>query len=259
MKKITLFLFATIAFVSCKPKKTVAEQAISNETIVDNKAKEIIKKHYENVLNFETASIRTSADYQDKKQSLSIGADIRIKKDEIIWINAKVLGIPMAKAIITPTRVSYYEKLNNTYFDGDYSVLTKMLGTDLDFEKVQNLLLGKPIDNLTKEEFIAEVVDNLFQLKSKANSVTEKLFSFESANYLLKKQFINQAAQNRNVSVSYPSFTNQNNMFLPTGVNIVANQKDQVKIDIEYKKITFNEALTYPYSVPDGYTPINID
>lgn len=259
MKKTVLFLFAIIAIVSCKPKKTVAEQSISNETIVDNKAKEIIKKHYENELNFETASIRTSADYQDKKQSLAIGADIRIKKDEIIWINAKVLGIPMAKAIITPTRVSYYEKLNNTYFDGDYSVLTKMLGTDLDFQKVQNLLLGKPIDNLTKEEFIAEVVDNLFQLKSKANSTTEKLFSFESANYLLKKQYINQATQNRNVSVSYPSFTNQSNMFLPTGVNIVANQKDQVKIDIEYKKITFNETLTYPYSIPDGYTPINID
>ncbi|CAM4321176.1 DUF4292 domain-containing protein [Flavobacterium terrigena] len=259
MKKYITYTLILFVIVSCKTKKTVAEQTVSQEAVVDNKAKEVIQKHYLNGLNFNTASIRSSADYSDKKQSLSIGADIRIKKDEIIWINLKFLGIPMAKALITPTRVSYYEKTNNTYFDGDYSILTKMLGTDLDFQKVQNLLLGRPIDNLTKEDFIAEVADNLFQLKSKRKTDVEKLFSFETANYLLKKQFINQISKNRNVMVNYPSFFNQENMFLPTGVSILANQQDQVKIDIEYKKITFNESLSYPYSIPDGYSQIKID
>lgn len=259
MKKYIIYSLILFVIASCKTKKAVAEQAVSQEAVVDNKAKEIIQKHYENVLNFQTASIRSSADYADKKQSISINADIRIKKDEIIWINLKFFGIPMAKAFITPSRVSYYEKVNNTYFDGNYSILTKMLGTDLDFQKVQNLLLGRPIDNLTKEDFIAEIADNLFQLKSKNKTDIQKAFSFETANYLLKKQFINQTSKNRNVLVNYPSFTNQDNMFLPTGVSIVANQQDQVKIDVEYKKITFNEALSYPYSIPDGYSQIKID
>ncbi|MBC5835629.1 DUF4292 domain-containing protein [Flavobacterium sp. F372] len=259
MKKLVIYLFTAVSIMACKAKKTVAEQTVSQEAVVDTKAKEIIQKHYENALNFQTASIRSSAEYQDKKQSISINADIRIKKDEIIWINLKFFGIPMAKAFITPTRVSYYEKINNSYFDGDYSILSKMLGTDLDFQKVQNLLLGRPIDNLTKEDFIAEVADNLFQLKSKNKTDIEKLFSFETANYLLKKQFINQISKNRNVMVNYPSFFNQDNMFLPIGVSILANQQDQVKIDVEYKKITFNEELSYPYSIPDGYSQIKID
>lgn len=259
MRKIILGLFVVTLVTACKTKQKVVEQTVAKEEVTDNRAKDVIKKHYENVLNFETASIRSSADYQDKKQSISINADIRIKKDEIIWINLKFFGIPMAKALITPTRVSYYEKTNNTYFDGDYSILTKMLGTDLDFQKVQNLLLGRPIDNLTKEEFIAEIADNLFQLKSKKKADVEKAFSFETANYLLKKQFINQVSKNRNVLVNYPSFFNQDNMFLPTGVSILANQQDQVKIDIEYKKITFNETLSYPYSIPDGYSMVKID
>ena len=46
-------------------------------------AKEIIEKHYENKVDFQTVSIRSTADYEDQKQSISIGADIRIKKDEI--------------------------------------------------------------------------------------------------------------------------------------------------------------------------------
>lgn len=259
MKKYITYALIVLFITSCKTKKTVTEQTVSQEVVVDKKAKEIIQKHYENTLSFQTASIRSSAEYQDKKQSISINADIRIKKDEIIWINLKFFGIPMAKAFITPTRVSYYEKVNNSYFDGDYSILTKMLGTDLDFQKVQNLLLGRPIDNLTKEDFIAEIADNLFQLKSKNKTDIEKAFSFETANYLLKKQFINQTSKNRNVMVNYPSFTNQDNMFLPTGVSILANQQHQVKIEVEYKKITFNEALSYPYSIPDGYSQIKID
>lgn len=259
MKKISIVLFVSLVVLSCKTKKNIVTQTSNNEVVVvDNKAKEVIQKHYANTLNFQTANIRAAVDYQDKKQTLAINADIRIKKDEVIWINAKVLGIPMAKAIITPTRVSYYEKLNNTFFDGDYAVLTKMLGTDLDFQKVQNLLLGKPIDNLTKEEFIVEMVANLVQLKAK-NSETEKIFSFETTNYLLQKQYINQPTKNRNVTINYPSFFNQDNMLLPTSVTIIANQNDQVKIDVAYKKITFNEELSFPYAIPDGYTPVNID
>lgn len=259
MNKLFTFLILVVVLASCKTKKTVVEQTVAKEAVVDNKAKAIIEKHYQNTLNFQTVSIRSAADYEDQKQSISISADIRIKKDEIIWINLKFFGIPMAKALITPTRVSYYEKANGTFFDGDYSILTKMLGTDLDFQKVQNLLLGRPIDDLTKEVFIAEIANNLVQLKSKKQADIEKLFRFEMANYLLKEQFINQISKNRNVLVTYPSFTKQDNIFLPTGVSIIANQQNQVKINVEYKKITFNESLSYPYSIPDGYSQIKID
>ena len=54
----------------------MAEQAAKEE----NKSVEVIQKHYDNKLNFETASIRTNASYEDAKQSLSINADLRIKK-----------------------------------------------------------------------------------------------------------------------------------------------------------------------------------
>jgi hypothetical protein len=39
----------------------------------------------------------------------------------------------MAKASITPTSVSYYEKIKGTYFEGDFSALSQWLGTDLDY------------------------------------------------------------------------------------------------------------------------------
>jgi hypothetical protein len=34
------------------------------------------------------------------------------------------------------------------YFEGDFSALSQWLGTDLDYNKIQNLLVGEALDDL---------------------------------------------------------------------------------------------------------------
>ena len=254
MKSI-ISAFLIVFLIGCKPKQTVATAAANENTEVSK----VINGHYKNQHDFKTLNIRANAKYEDEKQSHSMNADIRIKKDEIIWINIKFLGIPMAKAMITPTKVSYYEKINNTYFEGDFSMLSNWLGTDLDFQKVQNLFLGKAIDDLTKDKWVSEVVEKMFKLSLPNSSDIAKEFYFEGANYLLKKETITQASQNRNLEIRYPSFKEEKGMFLPNEINIKAEQKDKVTIDIEYKNTTFNENLSYPFSIPSGYTAVEIN
>ena len=254
MKSI-LSAFLIVFLIGCKSKQSVTTAAANENTEVSK----VINGHYKNVHDFTTLNIRANAKYEDEKQSHSMNADIRIKKDEIIWINIKFLGIPMAKAMITPTKVSYYEKINNTYFEGDFSMLSNWLGTDLDFNKVQNLFLGKAIDDLTKDKWISEVVEKMFKLSLPNDSDVAKEFYFEGANYLLKKETINQASKNRNLEIRYPSYKEDKGMFLPNEINIKAEQKDKLTIDIEYKNTTFNENLSYPYSVPSGYTAVEIN
>ena len=254
MKSI-LSAFLIVFLIGCKSKQSVATASANENTEVSK----VIKGHYKNEHDFTTLNIRANAKYEDEKQSHSMNADIRIKKDDIIWINIKFLGIPMAKAMITPTKVSYYEKINNTYFEGDFSMLSNWLGTDLDFNKVQNLFLGKAIDDLTKDKWVSEVVEKMFKLSLPNSSDIAKEFYFEGANYLLKKETISQSSQNRNLEIRYPSYKEQKGMFLPNEINIKAEQKDKITIDIEYKNTTFNENLSYPYSVPSGYTAVEIN
>ena len=254
MKSI-LSAFLIVFLIGCKSKQSVTTAAANENTEVSK----VINGHYKNEHDFTTLNIRANAKYEDEKQSHSMNADIRIKKDEIIWINIKFLGIPMAKAMITPTKVSYYEKINNTYFEGDFSMLSNWLGTDLDFSKVQNLFLGKAIDDLTKDKWVSEVVEKMFKLSLPNSSDIAKEFYFEGANYLLKKETITQASQNRSLEIRYPSFKEEKGMFLPNEINIKAEQKDKVTIDIEYKNTTFNENLSYPFSIPSGYTAVEIN
>ena len=166
----------------------------------------------------------------------------------------------MAKALITPKEVKYYEKSGNKYFEGDYTTLSKWLGTDLDFQKVQNMLIGQAFDDLNKGKYDSSIEDGLYKLNDKSNKSTEKSFFFEASQFLIKKQEISQKAKNRMLKVSYPNHKDYPEVILPTQLIIEAVQDNKAtKIDIEYKSATFNEDLSFPYSVPDGYDRIFID
>ena len=258
MKKSIAILAAVLSLASCKTaqKAVVAEGNAGEEKAV----KEIVDGHYKNDKNFKTLAIKASVDYKDKKTKQSVSAEIRIKKDETILVSVRFLGITMAKAIITPTRVSYYEKINSTYFDGNYASLSKWLGTDLDFAKVQNMLLGDALYDLSKGKYAASLENGQHKLQSMDRSAISKLFLFEGTNYFLKKEVISQAGQEpRTLDIQYPAYKEYPKAILPAQIKIEAEQNDIVNIGIEYNTVTFDENLTFPYEVPDGYKQIFIE
>jgi hypothetical protein len=48
-------------------------------------------------------------------------------------------------------------------------------------------------------------------------------------------------------------------MFLPNEISINAQQEKEVKIDLIYKNITFDEKLSYSFSIPDGFEEVTIN
>ncbi len=256
MKKYIGFLLVFL-LLSCKAKKAfVAENSSNNELTSEN----IIEKHYNDKMNFSTLYIKSNASYKDGKQSQNVTAEIKVKKDEKILISIRFLGITMAKALITPNEVKYYEKINGSYFEGNYAALSRWLGTDLDFQKVQNMLIGEAIDDLKGAKFETTIEDNLYKLSSNTDANTSKTFYFENNNYRIKKQAITQAAQGRMLQVSYPERKEASEAFLPLRIAIEAIQNSETtNININYNTISFNEDLSFPYSVPESYERIFIN
>mgnify|MGYP003513908482 CR=1 FL=1 len=256
MKKYLILTLGIVMF-SCNSKKAVIAEGNARETVASS---EVIKNHYNLKRNFKTAYIKSSAKFKDDKLSQNVSAEIRIQKDEQILVSVRFLGITMAKAHITPKCVKYYEKIGGKYFEGDYSTLSRWLGTDLDFQKVQNMLIGEAMDDLRKGKYKTTVEDQLFKVADTSNKNTEKSFFFEAANYLIKKQEITQAKEDRMLLVSYPNHQDYPQVVMPTEVKIEAYQKGKkTNIDIQYNSISFDENLTFPYSVPEGYDRIYID
>lgn len=254
MKKHIAFIVLCLLF-SCKTKAVLNEGKANDEL----SSVKIIENNYKNKKGFSTLNISAGAKYRDEKNSQSVSAEIKIKKDEKILVIIRVLGFSVAKALITPNEVKYYEKINNTYFQGDYQSLSKWLGTDLDFKKVQNLLIGEAIDDLSNSVFTSSILNKMYKLNI-TDSITEKSFFFEPDQFLLKNQQIIQTQKERMFEVNYSNFQEFSNTIMPSHLDINAIQKNEkTNISIDYRTVTFNEEVTFPYSVPEGYERVFID
>jgi hypothetical protein len=256
MKKY-IGLLSFCILVSCSAKKAVIAETVANDKLTADK---IIDDHYKNKFNFNTLYIKSNVSYKDPNQSQNVTAEIKIKKNEIILVSIRILGITVAKALITPEKVQYYEKLNSSYFDGNYSTLSKLLGTELDFQKVQNLLLGEAFDNLKTGKYNFTLEDNKYKLASVSNSGISKTIYLSGDNYLVKKEVISQPGLERMLQIIYPARKSAEEYNLPSGISIEANQKsEKTIININYNSISFNEELSFPYSVPNSYERVFIN
>lgn len=251
-----LAIVVLVFLVSCKSKSVVVE---ATKTTTRMTAKTIIENYHNNKIDFSTLYIKSNVQYADDKQTQNVTAEIRIKKDQQILVSVRFLGITMAKASITPTSVSYYEKMGGRYFEGDFSTLSQWLGTDLDFDKIQNLLLGRAIDDLEKGKYEESFTDQVYRLDDASATNFKKSFYFDANSFLLNKQEITQTAKGRMIQVAYSNNSTYNEGTLPLKVLINGIQeKGKTQINFEYDNLSFNEELSFPYSVPNGYKRIII-
>ncbi|WP_366185806.1 DUF4292 domain-containing protein [Flavobacterium ovatum] len=253
------FLASALVMVSCKSKKALI-QSTSTSPVDELKVNDIIAKHYSVKTDFSTIYIKSNVRFDNRNQTQNVTAEIRIKKDEQILVSIRFLGITMAKASITPTKVSYYEKIKGTYFEGDFSGLSQWLGTDLDYNKVQNMLLGEALDNLRKGKYKQTLEELSYRLEDKANNTTQKAFYIDATNFKVSKQEVIQTDKARKIEIEYGNYSNFEKNILPMQVHIDALQeKGKTEIDLEYTDVNFNDELSFPYSVPNGYKRVIIN
>jgi hypothetical protein len=246
----------SLTLVSCK-SKTAAVEVSKNEN--RKEVNKIIENYYNNKNEFSTLYIKASVQYASEKQNQNVTAEIKLKKDEQILISIRFLGITMAKASITPTKLSYYEKVKGTYYEGDFTALSQLLGTDLDFNKVQNLLLGRAIDNLKEGKYRETLTDQMYRLDEDSDGNTKKSFYIDGNNFTINKQEITQTKEERSIQVAYSNKKEFKEMTLPLTINIDSNQmKGKAEIKLEYNTVSFNEELSFPYSIPNDYKRIII-
>ncbi len=250
--KISLILLL-LAF-SCKTTKTISSDG---ELTSDLSAKQLIKNNTKSVANFRTLTARVKADYSSNDESKGTTISLRMEKDKTIWMSAP---FSMAKVLITPEKVSFYNKLDNTYFDGDFELLSDFVGTELDFDKVQNILLGEALYDLKKEEFVASTFEKSYLLQPKnQRDLFEIFYLLNPSHFKMDSQQFAQPNENRILQIDYKDYQKVDKQKLPQTIKIIAVEKfDETIIDLEYRSVALNEKIRFPFRIPSGYKEIEI-
>lgn len=252
--KITLSVFFVLLALSCKSSKRVIA---SGEASSQLSAKQVIKQHQKNDANFKTMQGKVRIDLIEGEKEQGLTFNFRIEKDKVIWLSAP-FGI--ARMMITPDKVQFYNKQDNQYFDGDYILLSDFVGVDLDFAKVQNILLGQAIYNLKNEPHQVSVNENSYALQPKdQRALLELFYLINPAHFKMDSLQLYQQLQKRMLQVDYSSYQKIKNQILPQNIRIIATEDaDQVAITMEFKSVSINEEVRFPFKIPSGFQEIVI-
>jgi hypothetical protein len=157
----------SIILMSCRSSKDTTQV----EPIKDRSASYLLKRYERNEFDFNWIGMKVDVDLKTLGETQGFKATIRMKRDSVIWISiTPALGIEMFRVLITADSVKYISKLpdNKYYYVGGFETITDLAKVDLDFEMLQNLLIGNAI-GLEKDEgkFRSSVDEQKYLLTSK--------------------------------------------------------------------------------------------
>lgn len=248
-----IFIFLLVFTVSCKSTKKYSE----TDDLKQLSAKKIIKKHSSANANKKTVDAKFRTKFNDGKINQTITVNLKMVKDEVIYLKGTKF-ITIFKTKITPSSVEYYSPFAKNYFKGDFTMLEKILGTEINFEQLQNLFLGQSIDNLKEKKYEAVVSNNAYLLTPKKQ---QPLFDFllfvNPKNFKLNQQSIVQPKKNQRLDIVYNSYRFIENEYFPEAINIEAKkEKRTTKINFLLKSIMFDSEFTIPFNIPENYKEI---
>jgi hypothetical protein len=278
---ITLALFT----VSCKHKKkiqkTQTEVAISDTTTgrckLDFKNSKALSKYVkENEFDFVWVMAKANVETRIDGKEESFDIKVNVRKDSAMLITIQyLLGIQVAKILITKDSVRMVNYIQKNYFKGDFAYINDILNADLDFNVLQAVLFGNSAEFYEDDELkLKPVTDRenchyllsterkrrLRRLQSGDNELKKALqiLTLNPDNYKIIKNEFSDPATNRSFIANYKNFTQKDSVYAPyhVDIDIVAEKKASVKID--YVRIEKNIPQKLSLNIPSKYEAISI-
>ena len=259
MKKLALILGLTFAVTSCTTTKVTNEN--SSNTAIVSESEKILNQALAKKSTFNHLTIQAKVAADLEEISGDVKATIYVKNGSKIWVNATKFGFTGARAQITPDGFAAYEKLGGTYYEGDFSLANKLLKVDfIDYQKLQNLLLGKVFVDLNSNDYKATFNQNQYIVnytkneQIKAQPVAGEYiqnYVFDQ-NFQLREAHLEDPKRNMKVDISYDNWTKVGTEEFPKNVKIIIKDKKTRQVDLEYNSFTYQETNT-PFSIPSGY------
>ncbi|MBN09374.1 MAG: hypothetical protein CMC79_03255 [Flavobacteriaceae bacterium] len=255
LKSRFLFILLVIFnFFACKTLTVLP----NNKPIKNLKTSELTSALNTTAPKISSLRSRVKVIYDDGKRKQQLIVNLRIKKSKALWLSANMI-VPVAKLLVTPESVSFYEKFQKTFYDGDIIFINKIFGTNFGYENIESLLLGKPVLDIKKGKWEQIKHPDFYVLTPKINKEKFKpIFFFDPSTLLLKEQrFI--LNNNESLIIFYNDFQKVEGKFLPSNTMIIYSDGIiQTKISLEYTRSEIPDNLTFPFNIPEGYSRIKV-
>jgi len=289
-KLVTVFAAVALMFVggyACKNKKKMKKTEEPVAQVIDSldggrcrldykTAKALSRYISENEFKFDWvyAKANVESKIDDKDEEFDI--KVKLRRDSAMLVSIQyLLGVEVAKVLITRDSVLFVNYIAKTYFKGDFNYINELLNADLDFELLQAVLFGNSAEYNEDESKLKPVTDRVnchyllsTQRKRRLKKIQTGTSELRSAlqtltlrpdNYkIIRNEFIDPAT-NRKFIANYSNFTSPDSAFAPYRVDIEIVAQKTARIKIDYVRIEKNTPQKLSLNVPAKYDPIKLE
>ena len=218
------------------------------------------KKENVNVeeIDFDYFLTRTKVRYAEGDKQVNGNANIRIKKDSLIWFSVSPsIGLEATRVMITKDTAIVINRMDKEYYIFNFEEISRYFNFKVDFDLIQSIILGnlaRPIDQETK---VAKE-NNYYMIKQKSGPLDIQSFVLVD-NKKIETVLINEYETSNFMTLKYSEFKETSEYLFPKVCNVNLTYKAKkgplvTSINLQHNKAEISDKpLKFPFNIPSKY------
>ena len=240
-----LFLFLGLLFLTaCKTTK------ISDGTTLRvRSANFLVKKLDQQRLDAEWMTAKVKLKLLDNGSTTRATADIRMRKDSVIWMTVRKFGIEGARVMITTDSVYLINRLERQYLVRDFSFIESEFNLPASFETLQDFVLGN-VFFMTKENIKSDIKNDAYHLTASDATPFTNEYWLGAEDFNLERMYFNDLRYQRELTI-------EQGQYQPVGevaafphrrvVEMYSQQMGNISVELDLSKVKFNQPANMPF------------
>lgn len=238
--------------MSCKSKK----QLLDSPNLQPRTAEFLQQQIAQQQLKAEWLTGKMKVSFDNNGQQQKAFSTLKMRKDSLIWLNIKKLGIEGARVQITPDSVYLIDRINAQYMVKGLSFITEKFNLPTNFSMLQNFLLGNAVfftRNLTATN---DQVN--YQLLGENEKLTTQYW-LNGISYQLTKMYVTDKKERRLTAQfsNYQPLADQQQFAYFRNIDVDSADLGKVNVQFDFTEVVINEPTTIRFSIPDHYERVD--
>lgn len=243
--------------VGCKTRRERGAVLVEGERFVSRSEATAIRRGVEGArLEYASFSGRAKSTFKLNKDIHDVTTHVRIRKDEAIWVSVTaLLGMEVARVMITPERIRIINRMQSVYVDQPFGYIHRFASEELDFHAVQDLLVGEALQSLVDEQARATAFDGGYVLRGNHDELAYALTL--GPDYRASFTTLEEPGAGQRLTAMYENRTAYAGRVFPQVLQLAMQAEGlDLQIDMAYNRIAFDEELDMPFAIPPRFEEI---
>lgn len=255
--KVALGCTALVLVMGCKSGKQLRTTDVGAERSVTKAERSaILQGIHERQVNYTTFTGRAKSSIRFNQDSHDVTMNLRIKRDEAIWISVTaVLGIEVARVLITPDSIKLINRLQSTYINKPFSYIYNYTSPELGFTNLQELLTGNVISQVINSRTEVTSFDTGKILRG---STSDLLYLVQvNEDYKAVSTALDEDGRGQRLEALYDNFGDFAGQLFPQRVRLeVLSDRVELTSDMYYNRVAFDQEVDLPFTIPARFKEV---